>query len=196
MKYYLEITLIDSEDESLYFIWSKLYAQLHLALVEVKKHNDKSNIGVSFPEYRFNPEKGIGFLGTKLRVFANSEEELQTLNIVTWLARLSDYIHITSIREVPVHKITGYAIFSRKQVKTNASRLARHRIKRGDINFDEAVARYQNIVTRSDLPFIQLNSLTNKHQFRLFIQKANQSEMCSGTFTSYGLSYGATVPEF
>lgn len=196
MKHYLEITLIDGGNESLYFIWSKLYAQLHLALVEVKKHNDKSNIGVSFPEYRFNPEKGIGFLGTKLRVFANSEEELQTLNIITWLARLSDYIHVSSIREVPVHKITGYAIFSRKQVKTNASRLARHRIKRGDIDFDEAVARYQNIVTRSDLPFVQLKSLTNQHPFRLFIHKENKEHAEIGGFSSYGLSADATVPAF
>ena len=141
MKYYLEITLIDGGDEPLYFIWSKLYAQLHLALVEVKNHNDKSNIGVSFPEYRFNEEKGIGFLGTKLRLFANSDNELHNLNINSWLARLSDYLHITSIREVSTHKITGHATFSRKQVKTNADRLARHRVKRGDIDFDEAVKR-------------------------------------------------------
>ena len=84
MKHYLEITLIDSGDEPLYLVWSKLYVQLHLALVEVKKHNDKINIGVSFPEYLFNAEKGIGFLGTKLRVLANSEEELHNLKIKDW----------------------------------------------------------------------------------------------------------------
>ncbi len=196
MKYYLEITLIDGGDEPLYFIWSKLYAQLHLALVEVKNRNDKSNIGISFPEYRFNEEKGIGFLGTKLRLFANSEEELCNLKIKDWLARLSDYLHITSIREVPAHKVTGYAVFSRKQVKTNAERLARHRIKRGDIDFDEAVQRYQNIVTTSNLPFIQLKSLTNQHPFRLFIQKENKNHAETGSFSSYGLSVDATVPEF
>ena len=196
MKYYLEITLIDGGDEPLYFIWSRLYAQLHLALVEVKNHNDKSNIGVSFPEYRFNEEKGIGFLGTKLRLFANSEDELHNLNINSWLARLSDYIHITSIREVPTHKITGHGTFSRKQVKTNADRLARHRVKRGDIDFDEAVKRYQNVVTISNLPFIQLKSLTNQHPFRLFIQKENKIDVENGGFSSYGLSVDATVPEF
>jgi CRISPR-associated endonuclease Csy4 len=196
MKHYLEITLIDGGDEPLYLVWSKLYAQLHLALVEVKKHNDKSNIGVSFPEYRFNAEKGIGFLGTKLRVLANSEEELHNLKIKDWLARLSDYLHITSIREIPAHKVTGYAVFSRKQVKTNADRLARHRVKRGDIDFDEAVKRYQNVITTSDLPFIQLKSLTNQHLFRLFIHKENKEHAEIGGFNSYGLSMDATVPEF
>ncbi len=196
MKYYLEITLIDGGDEPLYFIWSKLYAQLHLALVEVKNHNDKSNIGVSFPEYRFNEEKGIGFLGAKLRLFANSEEELRNLKINDWLTRLSDYLHITSIREVSAHKITGHTTFSRKQVKTNADRLARHRVKRGDIDFDEAVKRYQNIVTTSNLPFIQLKSLTNQHPFRLFIQKENRVDAKNSSFNSYGLSVDATVPEF
>lgn len=196
MKYYQEITLIEQEEIATYFIWSKLYAQFHLALVEVKNHNDKSNIGVSFPEYRFNAEKGIGLLGTKLRLFANSDNELHNLNINSWLARLSDYIHITSIREVPMHKITGYAIFSRKQVKTNADRLARHRIKRGDINFDESVKRYQNVITTSDLPFVQLKSLTNQHPFRLFIHKENKEHAEVGGFSSYGLSADATVPEF
>ncbi len=196
MPYYQEITLIEQEEIAIYFIWSKLYAQLHLALAEVKNHNDKTNIGVSFPEYRFNEEKGIGFLGSKLRLFANSEDELHNLNINSWLVRLSDYLHITSIREVPPHKITGYAIFSRKQVKTNADRLARHRIKRGDINFDEAVKRYQNVITTSDLPFVQLKSLTNQHPFRLFIHKENKEHAEIGGFSSYGLTTDATVPEF
>ena len=196
MPYYQEITLIEQEEIATYFIWSKLYAQFHLALVEVKNHNDKSNIGVSFPEYRFNEEKGIGFLGTKLRLFANSDNELHNLNINSWLARLSDYLHITSIREVPTHKITGHATFSRKQVKTNADRLARHRVKRGDIDFDEAVKRYQNVVTMSNLPFIQLKSLTNQHPFRLFIQKENKIDAENGGFNSYGLSVDATVPDF
>ena len=196
MLYYQEITLIAQEEIAIYFIWSKLYAQLHLALVENKAHNDKSNIGVSFPEYRFNEERGIGFLGSKLRVFANSEEELHNFKIKDWLDRLSDYLHITSIREVPSNKITGYVIFSRKQFKTNVDRLARHRIKRGDINFDEAVKRYNNVIATSDLPFVQLKSLTNQHQFSFFIHKENKGHAEIGCFSSYGLSANATVPEF
>lgn len=196
MLYYQEITLIKQEEIAIYFIWSKLYTQLHLALVEFKNYNFKSNIGISFPEYCFNEEKGTGFLGTKLRLFADSEEELQKFGVMHWLERLNDYVHISSIREVPIHKITGYAIFSRKQVKTNANRLARHRVKRGDIDFDEAVRRYQNVITLSDLPFVQFKSLSNQHTFRLFIQKENKDCAEIGSFSSYGLSTDATIPEF
>ena len=196
MKYFIEITLIDSGDFSLYQLWSKLYAQLHLALVEVKDQNDKIAIGVSFPEYRFNEEQGIGYLGSKLRLFATTEQELQKLDIKRWFEWLSDYTHISSIREVPAHKITSYATFSRKQVKTNPERLARHRVKRGDIDFAEAKARYQNVVTSSNLPFIQLKSLTNQQPFYLFIQKVNKDTLEAGSFSSYGLSANASVPEF
>lgn len=53
MKFYQEITLIDQAEISPYFIWSKLYTQLHIALAKSKDTNDKVNIGVSFPQYIF-----------------------------------------------------------------------------------------------------------------------------------------------
>ena len=48
MKYYQELTLIAQAEVSLYFIWSKVYTQLHLALVAMPT---QGNVGVSFPEY-------------------------------------------------------------------------------------------------------------------------------------------------
>lgn len=196
MKYFIELTLVDNNDFSFYQLWSKVYAQLHLAFVGVKDQDNTVNIGVSFPEYRFSEGKGIGFLGAKLRLFANTEEDLQKLNISHWLERLNDYVHISSIKEVPEHKITGYAIFSRKQVKTNAERLARHRIRRGDIDFVEAKNRYQNVVTTTSLPFIQLKSLTNEQGFKLFIEKKVSEKTVENKFSTYGLSRISTVPEF
>lgn len=200
MNYYQEITLIEQAEISPYFIWSKLYQQLHLALAEVKNADDKVSIGVSFPQYSYEQktEKGkarIG-LGTKLRLFAQNEEELIQLNIKKWLERLIDYVHITSIRPVPEEKITGYAFFKRKQPKTNAERLARHRVKRGDIGFDEALSRYQNVVTTLDLPFIQLKSLTSGQPFKLFIEKQLAEQSVSQVFSTYGLSSESSVPEF
>lgn len=196
MKYYLELTLLDSSDFSLYELWSQLYGQVHLALVETKNADDKVSVGVSFPQYRFNPEKKLGFLGTKLRLFAQTEEELNQLNIKKWLERLVDYVHITSIRPVPEEKITGYATFKRKQPKTNAERLARHRVKRGDVSFDEALARYSNVVTTTDLPFIHLKSLTSGQPFKLFIEKQPAEQSASQVFSTYGLSSKSAVPEF
>jgi CRISPR-associated endonuclease Csy4 len=199
MKYYQEITLIDQAEISSYFIWSKLYAQLHIALAESKNSNEKTNIGISFPQYIFeektDEKKAKVNMGKKLRLFAQSETELQTLDIKKWLDRLTDYVHITSIREVP-ENIKGYAIYKRKQPKTNAERLARHRAKRGDIDFDEALSRYQNVVTTTDLPFVQMKSLTSGQPFKLFIEKQAAEQSASQVFSTYGLSSESSVPEF
>lgn len=204
MKFYQEITLIDQAEISPYFIWSKLYSQLHLAFAEQKDADDKVNIGVSFPQYIFEEkaenQKAKINLGRKLRLFTQSGEDFKKLDIRKWLERLEDYVHISSIREVP-SDIKSYAIYKRKQVKTNAQRLARHRVKRGDIGFDEALARYSNVVTTTDLPYIEMQSLStsdeqSKKRFKLFIEKlpAEQSEI--QVFSTYGLSSVASVPEF
>ena len=201
MKYYIEVTLMKTDDFSPYELWSRIYRQLHIAFAEIKDTYDKVNIGVSFPQYRFNAEKSVGFLGEKFRIFAQSQADLEKLNIQKWFDRLTDYLHITSIREVPENKITGYAIYRRKQVKTNPQRLARHRVKRGDIGFDEALARYSNVVTTTDLPYIQLQSLStsdeqDKRLFKLFIEKKSAEKSETQIFSTYGLSSQSSVPEF
>lgn len=201
MKYYIEVTLMKTDDFSPYELWSRIYTQLHIAFAEIRDNQDKVNIGVSFPQYRFNAEKSVGFLGEKIRIFAQSQADLEKLNIQKWFDRLTDYLHITSIREVPENKITGYAIYRRKQVKTNPQRLARHRVKRGDIGFDEALARYSNVVTTTDLPYIQLQSLStsveqDKKRFKLFIEKKSAEKSETRVFSTYGLSSQSSVPEF
>jgi len=200
MNYYIEVTLIENEKFSPYELWSQLYPQLHIALVEVKNAEDKVNIGFSFPQYRFHQDKGVGFIGTKLRLFAESESDLKKLDIRRWLERLEDYVHITSIREVP-SELKDYAIYKRKQVKTNAQRLARHRVKRGDIGFDEALARYRNVVTTTNLPYIEMKSLSTSDQqsekrFKLFIEKQSAEKSETQIFSTYGLSSVSSVPEF
>lgn len=200
MNYYIEVTLIGNDKFSPYELWSQLYPQLHLTLVEVKNADNKVNIGFSFPQYRFHQDKGVGFIGTKLRLFAESESDLKQLDIRKWLDRLEDYVHITSIREVP-SDIKGYAIYKRKQVKTNAQRLARHRIKRGDIGFDEALARYSNVVTTTNFPYIEMKSLSTSDQqsekrFKLFIEKQPAEKTETQVFSTYGLSSVSSVPEF
>lgn len=199
MEYFQEITLIDQAEISPYFIWSKLYSQLHLALVELKDSENQVEIGVSFPQYVFEQEKSKKLkvnLGKRIRLFSGTEEALKALSIQKWLDRLTDYVHITSIREVPQEKITGYACFQRKQVKTNAERLARHRVKRGDIDFDEALRRYQNVITSTDLPYVQMKSLTSDKSFKLFIEKKIVEKSSLQKFSTYGLSAAASVPEF
>lgn len=200
MNFYQEITLIKQPEISLYFIWSKVYTQLHIALAESKNSDNQLGIGVAFPEYYFDAAKSIGYLGSKLRVFAQTETELVALDLSKWLERLTDYVHISSIRSVP-NQVNGYAIYKRKHVKSNAERLARRRIKQGDITYEEALQRYLNTATHCDLPFIQMHSLsgsdtTNKQQFKLFIEKIPVIEIGSGVFSTYGLSPNTAVPEF
>ena len=200
MNYYIEVTLMENDQFSPYELWSQLYPQLHLALVEAKNSDNKVNIGFSFPQYRFHQDKGVGFIGTKLRLFAESEADLKKLDIRRWLERLEDYVHVTSIREVP-NDIKNYAIYKRKQVKTNAQRLARHRVKRGDIGFDEALARYSNVVTTTNLPYIEMKSLStsdqqSKKRFKLFIEKQSAEKSETQVFSTYGLSSVSSVPEF
>ena len=204
MKFYQEITLIDQAEISPYFIWSKLYTQLHIALAEIKDDSDKVGIGASFPQYIFEEkvenQKARINLGNKLRLFAESEADLKKLDIRKWLERLEDYVHITSIREVP-SDIKGYAIYKRKQVKTNAQRLARHRIKRGDIGIGEALARYSNVVTTTNFPYIEMKSLSTSDQqsekrFKLFIEKQPAEKTETQVFSTYGLSSVSSVPEF
>ena len=185
MKFYQEITLIDQAEISPYFIWSKLYAQLHIALAEQKNIEDKVSIGVSFPQYIYE-EKG--------------DDEKSKVNLGKWLERLEDYVHITSIREVP-SDIKSYTIYKRKQVKTNAQRLARHRVKRGDIGFDEALVRYSNVVTKTNFPYIEMKSLSTSDQqsekrFKLFIEKQPAEKTETQVFSTYGLSSVSSVPEF
>lgn len=53
INYYQEITIIESPEIPPYCIWSKLYTQVHLALVEMKKTDESVvNIGVGFPGYK------------------------------------------------------------------------------------------------------------------------------------------------
>lgn len=96
-------------------------------------------------------------------------------------------------------------MYYRKQAKSNAERLARHRAKRGDIDFNEALKRYQNVVTTTDLPYIKLESLSlsnnnnnnnNKHRFKLFIAKNDAAPADNQIFSTYGLSSVSSVPEF
>ena len=141
MNHYIEITLLPNieEDIPIYFLWEKVYQQLHLAFVDVKDANDKIPVGVSFPNYDENQHQ----LGCKLRLFALSENVLETLNLDKWLSRLSDYVHITSIKPVP-ESIQGYAYFKRPRIENNNAKLARRRAKRNGTSYEEALSHFED----------------------------------------------------
>ena len=192
MKVYLEITLLPGADIDLNFLLEKVYRQIHLGLADIQTPNGSSAIGVSFPEY--NAEKYQ--LGTKLRLFAQDKNMIENFNAKKWLTCLSDYVHITGVRDVPGN-ITNYIRFKRKQSKSSTGRLARRKAKREGIEFDQA---FQLLHSREEIliksPFIKMVSSSSGQNFRLFIIKEHAAEQINEGFSCYGLSAKSTIPDF
>ncbi len=196
MKHYVEITLLPTDDIGHYFLWSKIYQQLHLALVELTAGQGGS-VGFSFPEYSAKQPR----LGRKLRVFAPTETQLAQFNTQKWLERLSDYCHISSIRTVPEQ--TQHAVFVRKQCVNNPERLARRRAKRKGETVEQALSHFAGFEGEFlTLPFVALESLSTassaeaNHRFKLFVAQQLVSKPQAGSFNCYGLSQSATIPWF
>lgn len=213
MKYYQEITLIKSAEISPYFLWSKLYTQLHLALVEALDSEERSHIGVSFPEYRCREEgdKTVKTLGGKIRLFAETEQALSALNLATWLVRLSDYVHIKSVQKVP-ENVTRHLIVRRLRQKSNNDTLTRAYAKKHSLSFEAAKEkrirdfaekhqlsykqsqRHYDNPTLKERPFIKIQSLHQQLQYSLEIDQIEVASAVKGVFSSYGLSSRTTVP--
>jgi CRISPR-associated endonuclease Csy4 len=214
MKYYLEMTLLPNSDINLFTLWSTLFGQIHLGLVEIQDDQGYVPIGISFPEYVVGDKFSV--LGGKCRLFAHDETTLQRFDTQKCFEHLKDYVHCTSIRLVP-EKLSGYAIYQRLQPKTNQARLARRYAKRHDMDFDTAFnstvqlltdkvpvnANYKMAFRYCDLsekiistPFIRLKSLSNQNSFCLWIKKTDVVVSSGTHFSCYGLSANSTVPEF
>lgn len=192
MNFYQEIVLLPQAEVSPYFIWQKLYQQLHLALVDNKVAAHESDIGVSFPDF-----KAIKcLLGCKLRLFAPEKSALEQLQREKWLNRLKDYLQCSVILPVP-ESVTGHACFMHVKPKGNKEKLARRRAMRHGEKFEEALAYYDSYEEkRSRLPYINMSSQTNGCHFRLFIEKQEKEQSQAGLFSCYGLSRTTTVPMF
>lgn len=219
MNYYQEITIIDSNDKPFFKIWSDLYIQVHLALVEQAKamygkeakHGD---IGVSFPEYACFEKNGetIAILGSKLRVFAKTKAELEALNLNQWLERLTDYVHIKSIQGVPENsthiivkrfrqtknqdgKTRNFAQKYGKTFEEVKTARIEHIAKTRNISLEDAQSVYDNPVLEKR-PYIVMDSKSNKHKFSLEIEQIKVGQPKAGTFSTYGLSPNSTVPDW
>jgi CRISPR-associated endonuclease Csy4 len=194
VKYYLEITLLPNSDINLFSLWSKIFQQIHLGLVEIQDDQGRVPIGISFPDYVIGEKYSL--LGDKLRLFAQDEATLSQFNATKWLSRLSEHVHCSSIRTVP-EKISGYAIYQREQSKTSKERLARRYAKRHSIDYETALGHYKRMEYQTiAAPFIRLKSLSSDKAFCLWIKKTVIERPSGSIFSSYGLSAESTVPEF
>lgn len=214
MKHYIEITLLPNSNINLFSLWSKVFQQIHLGLVEMQDEQRRVPIGVSFPEYVLGEKYSV--LGGKLRLFTQDESTLARFDASKWLARMSDYVHCTGIRSVP-DRLKGHAIFQREQPKTSKERLARRYASRHKMDYETVLngsvelsvksgskADYEKKLMRySEMPhktvttpFIRLKSLSSDKTFCLWIKKTMISDPSNDTYSSYGLSATSTVPEF
>ncbi|MGV6859866.1 MAG: type I-F CRISPR-associated endoribonuclease Cas6/Csy4 [bacterium] len=193
MKYYQDVTLMPGPEIPLYFIWEKVYQQLHLALVEIQDENGKVPVGAGFPGYEQEPPS----LGNKLRLFAPSRSDLEALDAKKWLSRLADYVHLTGMRPVP-ENVSRIVSFKRVQPKSNNARLARRKAKREGISMEEALEKLKSHqVAFSSAPFIRIKSHSSGRQYRLFIERVEQKEpLPHEKFSTYGLSGKSAVPFF
>ncbi len=193
MKYYQELTLLPDPEINTYFIWQKLYTQLHIALADIKNQQGIDTIGVSFPNYCYidknDSKDGREFakLGNKLRVFAHSEEDLKALNLNKWLERLTDYIHIKGIKAVPDE--VGYVVVSRYRYK-NLQKQAQQFAAFKQISLEDAVKHCQRYkqASRKKYPFINLKSIDNNENFKLSIKQVTTENVVIGSFNTYGLN--------
>jgi CRISPR-associated protein (Cas_Csy4). len=64
----LEITLLPNPEVGKNFLWSKVFQQIHLGLVEMQDDQARVPIGLSFPEYITGEKYSV--LGGKLRLLA------------------------------------------------------------------------------------------------------------------------------
>lgn len=199
MKYYQEITLI-ADDIPFFELWSKVYTQLHIALADVKNQHGIDGIGISFPNYKYEEKDGKTFatLGNKLRVFANTIDELDKLALPVWLARLIDYVHLTTVKEVG-DKATGNVVVRRYRYKDFDKKVAEFAQFKG-ISEEKALAHcrtHKRPIKR--YPFISLQSKTNQSDYKLSIWQENAKEVKTGSFNTYGInniSNDVTVPHW
>ncbi|WP_418358241.1 type I-F CRISPR-associated endoribonuclease Cas6/Csy4 [Shewanella basaltis] len=201
MNYYQEITLLPDIEIPLGFIWQNLFQQVHIALVENKVGPNQSAIGVGFPDY-----KQTSFpLGSKLRLFANEQAQLETLAIGNWLTRFEDYTHVKAIKPVPAE--ATFVSFTRKQVKSveRIEREMQQKAQRWAVKSGKSLAECLKDLEKtkpaghSKLPFIFLHSQETKRRspnesckFPLFISRVaidgKLDAKQNGSFDCYGLS--------
>lgn len=197
MTHFQEITILPDPDITPYFIWSKLFTQLHIALADIKNKHGIESIGVSFPDYHYDKKGKSSKLGLKLRIFAPSSNELVKLQVNKWLSKLMDYVEVGFIEEVGDNG-TGYVSVHRYRFKP-AEIQAQTLSEKLSISYDEAMVTVAKRKPEMPLPFIQMHSQTNGSDYRLKVLQQPCSEAKSGSFTVYGMNGmrdAVTVPHW
>ena len=183
MNQYIDIRIKPDAEIRENLLLNKVYIKCHKALSLLKS----TNIGISFPNYKIK-------LGDVIRLHG-TENSLSKLQAINWLGGLSGYCDITELKPIPSDVL--YRIISRKQTNMSPAKL-RRLIKRGSISVNSAKKYKAKMFTQSlDNPYLELESTSNGHKHRRFIQFSALSDRAvEGMFDQFGLSKTATIPWF
>ena len=186
----IDITLLPDPEFSHAHLLGALMAKLHRALVQLKA----SDIGVSFPQH-VNAPIGKRTLGPVLRLHG-TESALQGLMAREWLKGMRDHVQASELTMAPAD--AQHRLVQRRQFKTNVERLRRRRMQRKGETAEQALQAIPDSMERKpNLPFAQLRSSSTGQPFCLFVEHGVlQPQAVLGTFNTYGLSQGATLPWF
>lgn len=185
MDHYCDIKILENPDFSLLHIMNTLFGALHLVLAK----GGYRNVGISFPELQ---DKN---LGSRLRIHG-SKEALRNLEATNWWSGMRDYIDLSEVNRVP--QGIKFRKVLRIQTKSSPERLRRRLEKRHGITPEEAKRKIPDSVAKKiELPFLQIVSKSTGHKFRLFFQHGPlMDKEQTGSFNSYGLSTGGSIPWF
>ena len=188
--HYIDITLLPDPEFSHAHLLGALMAKLHRALVQLKA----SDIGVSFPQH-LNTPLSRRTLGAVLRLHGVSGA-LDELMGQEWLKGVRDHVQVSTLGSVPID--AKHRLVQRRQFKTSADRLRRRRMTRKGETAEQAAAAIPDTVERKpNLPFAQLRRSSTGQPFCLFVDHgALQIEGTDGSFNTYGLSLGGSIPWF
>jgi CRISPR-associated endonuclease Csy4 len=184
MDYYIDIQILPNPE----FLDGTLMNEIFFDLHKVLASDGKTDIGISFPNFK-------KALGDVLRVHG-SQNSLQRLMTLKWLARIVDYINVSEITKIP--ESACYRVVKRIQTKSCQERLFRRSVRKGWITEEEAALKIREKSNKTlSLPFLHVKSLSTQQRFRLFIEHGPiTSEPVTGKFNAYGLSSNATIPWF
>ena len=201
MKFYQEITLVDQMDVNFNHILASTIQSLHGAIsvaIEIGKF-ENGGIALSFPEYYYNPKNNKGFLGKKIRCFAETEAELVNMDLNAVLGCLADYVQVSGVKEVG-DKATHYEIYTKyrhKSANKKAEKLYVHLLnKLGQKRFDEEVGSFEAVVENCAVnskqmayPYVTLTSKTTGRSYPLRVKReVVTSSTKNAAFSGYGLS--------
>lgn len=184
MDYYLDIQVEPDLEISTPALLNNLFAKFHRVLAK----SCKGQVAVSFPRYG-------RVLGDVLRIHG-PESAIQLLMAQPWLKGLRDYTKVGDILPVP-SDIIGFRTVSRVQRKSPQN-LRKRSIAKGWLTEEEARHKIPDTKQlKLDLPFLQLQSLSNKNVLRIYVKHGDITQKAViGEYSSYGFSAQATVPWF